>query len=95
MQKIIDVHFPDVEQELVTNAMKVFYGIREIAGVKKKPSTSELIDWLKLLLMERIQADLLEEIDLNKDIPPHLGALIKNEQDLNLMEALRKGKRFY
>lgn len=95
MQRIIDVHYPDIEQELVTNAMKLFYGIREIRGIKKKPSTSELLDWLKLLLMERIQADQLDEIDLNKDIPPHLGALIKNEQDLDLMEALRKGKRFY
>lgn len=95
MQKIIDVHYPDIQQELVTNAMKLFYGIREIKGVKKKPSTSELLDWLKLLLMEKINAGQLDEIDLNKDIPPHLGALIKNEQDLDLMEALRKGKRFY
>ncbi len=95
MQKIIDVHYPDIQQELVTNAMKLFYGIREIKGVKKKPSTSELLDWLKLLLMEKINAGQLDEIDLNKDIPPHLGALIKNEQDLGLMEALRKGKRFY
>ena len=95
MQKIVDVHFPDIEQELVTNAMKVFYGIREIRGVKKKPSTSELLDWLKLILMEKIQSEDLDDIDLNKDIPPHLGAIIKNEQDLDLMEALRKGKRFY
>ncbi len=95
MQKIIDVHYPDIQQELVTNAMKLFYGIREIRGIKKKPSTSELLDWLKLILMEKIQADQLDEIDLNKDIPPHLGAIIKNEQDLDLMEALRKGKRFY
>lgn len=95
MQKIIDVHFPDIQQDLVTKAMKVFYGVREIRGVKKKPSTSELIDWLKLILMEKIQADQLDSIDLNKDIPPHLGALIKNEQDLDLMEALRKGKNFY
>lgn len=95
MQQIIDVHFPDIEQELITNAMKVFYGLREIRGVKKKPSTSELLDWLKLILLERIQADTLDEIDLNKDIPPHLGALMKNEQDLDLLEALRKGKKFY
>ncbi len=95
MQQIIDVHFPDIEQELVSNAMKVFYGLREIRGVKKKPSTSELLDWLKLILLERIQADTLDEIDLNRDIPPHLGALMKNEQDLDLLEALRKGKKFY
>lgn len=95
MQRIVDVHYPDIQQELVSNAMKLFYGIREIRGVKKKPSTSELLDWLKLILMEKIQADQLGDIDLNKDIPPHLGALIKNEQDLDLMEALRKGKKFY
>lgn len=95
MQKIVDVHFPDIQQELVSNAMKLFYGIREIRGIKKKPSTSELLDWLHLILMEKIQANQLDEIDLNKDIPPHLGALIKNEQDLDLMEALRKGKKFY
>jgi len=95
MQKIIDVHYPDIQQELVTNAMKAFYGIREIRGIKKKPSTSELLDWLKLILMEKIAAGQLADIDLQKDIPPHLGALIKNEQDLDLMEALRKGKRFY
>ncbi len=95
MQQIIDVHYPDIQQELVTNAMKLFYGIRDVRGVKKKPSTSELIDWLKLLLLEKIQADDLGDIDLNKDIPPHLGALIKNEQDIDLLEALRKGKNFY
>jgi len=95
MQQIIDVHYPDIQQELVTNAMKLFYGIRDVRGVKKKPSTSELIDWLKLLLLEKIQADDLGDIDLNKDIPPHLGALIKNEQDIDLLEALRKGKKFY
>lgn len=95
MQRIVDVHYPDIEQDIVTNAMKVFYGIRDIRGIKKKPSTSELIDWLKLILMERIQSEDLEGIDLQKDIPPHLGALIKNEQDIDLMEALRKGKRFY
>ena len=95
MQKIVDVHYPGIQQELVTNAMKVFYGIRDIRGIKKKPSTSELLDWLKLLLMEKIQAEQLDDIDLNKDIPPHLGAIIKNEQDLDLMEALRKGRKFY
>jgi MoxR-like ATPase len=95
MQQIVDVHFPKIEQELVTNAMKVFYGLRDVRGIKKKPSTSELLDWLKLILLERIQADTLDQIDLKKDIPPHLGALMKNEQDLDLLEALRKGKKFY
>lgn len=92
MQRIVDVHFPDLQQELVTNAMQVFYQLREIRGVKKKPSTSELIDWLKLILMEKIQAGDLEGIDLHKDIPQHLGALIKNEQDIDLLEELRKRK---
>ncbi len=95
MQRIVDVHYPNIEQELVTNAMKLFYNIRDVRGIKKKPSTSELLDWLRLLLLERIESGQLDDIDLNKDIPPHLGALIKNEQDLDLMEALRKGKRFY
>ncbi len=95
MQRIVDVHYPNIEQELLTNAMKLFYNIRDIRGIKKKPSTSELLDWLRLLLLERIESGQLDDIDLNKDIPPHLGALIKNEQDLDLMEALRKGKRFY
>lgn len=95
MQRIVDVHYPNIEQELVTNAMKLFYNIRDIRGIKKKPSTSELLDWLRLLLLERIESGQLDDIDLNKNIPPHLGALIKNEQDLDLMEALRKGKRFY
>ncbi|MEM6834065.1 MAG: MoxR family ATPase, partial [Pseudomonadota bacterium] len=62
MQRIVDVHYPDIEQELVTNAMKLFYGIRDLRGIKKKPSTSELLDWLKLLLLERIAAGTLEQI---------------------------------
>ena len=92
MQRIVDVHFPALQQELVTNAMQVFYQLRELRGIKKKPSTSELIDWLKLILMEKIQAGDLKDIDLHKDIPQHLGALIKNEQDIDLLEELRKRK---
>lgn len=92
MQKIVDVHFPNLQQDLVDQAMRLFYGVREIRGIKKKPSTSELIDWLKLLLMEKIQSGTLEDIDLTKVAPPHLGALIKNEQDLDLLEALKKRK---
>ena len=94
MQQIVDVHYPGLQEELVSNSMKIFYGLRDVRGLKKKPSTSELIDWLKLLLMEKIQADALDEVDLKKDIPPHLGALIKNEQDLDLLEELRKGRRY-
>lgn len=92
MQRIVDVHYPDLQQELVNEAMQVFYNLREVRGIKKKPSTSELIDWLKLLLMEKIQAGDLEGIDLSKNLPDHIGALIKNEQDLDLLEELRKRK---
>ncbi len=85
MKQIVDVHFPKIEQTLVDNAMKVFYGLREVRHLKKKPSTSELIDWLKLLLFERIQAKDLEGIDLMNAFPPHLSALLKNEQDYELL----------
>jgi MoxR-like ATPase len=95
MKQIVDVHFPNIEQELVGNALSVFYGVREIRGLKKKPSTSELIDWLKLLLMEKIQAGELEEFDLKEAMPPHAHALLKNEQDVNLLDELRRMKRRY
>lgn len=95
MKDIVDVHFPKIERELVGNALGLFYKIREVRGMKKKPSTSELIDWLKLLLMEKIEAGQLEDFDLMAAMPPHTHALMKNEQDLNLLEELRKMKRRY
>lgn len=95
MKDIVDVHFPKIERELVGNALGLFYKIREVRGLKKKPSTSELIDWLKLILMEKIQAGELEEFDLMAAMPPHTHALMKNEQDLNLLEELRRMKRRY
>jgi len=95
MRQIVDVHFPKIEQELVGNALTLFYGIRDIRGMKKKPSTSELIDWLKLLLMEKIQAGELKDFNLQEHLPPHAHALIKNEQDLNLLDELRRMKRRY
>lgn len=95
MEKIVDVHFPKIQQELVGSALQVFYGLREITGLKKKPSTSELIDWLKLLLLEKIQAEALEGINLYEEVPPHLHALLKNEQDLELLEELKKMRRRY
>jgi len=95
MQQIVDVHFPGIEKELVGNAMSIFYNIRNIRGLKKKPSTSELIDWLKLLLMEKIQSGELEDFDLKETLPPHTHALLKNEQDLNLLDELRRMKRKY
>ncbi|MEL6867810.1 MAG: MoxR family ATPase [Bacteroidota bacterium] len=93
MEDIVEVHFPGLQEELVSNSLKLFYQLREVRGLKKRPSTSELIDWLKLLLMEKIQAEQLAEIDLTKELPPHLHSLIKNEQDLELLEDILKGRR--
>ncbi len=95
MQAIVDVHFPKIEQELVQQSMRLFYEIRGVRAMKKKPSTSELIDWLKLLMMERIQAATLAEIDIKKELPPHLHALLKNEQDLEVLYEILKGRRHY
>lgn len=88
MQSIIDVHFPDIQKELVREALSIFYDIRELPGLKKKPSTSELLDWLKLLMHEDLPADLLRSRDPKKLIPPLHGALLKNEQDVMLFERL-------
>ncbi|HWY15461.1 MAG TPA: MoxR family ATPase [Rhizomicrobium sp.] len=88
MEKIVDVHFPDIKQKLVSEALNVFYRIREVPGLKKKPSTSELLDWLKLLLNEDIPPESLRERDPTKLIPPLHGALLKNEQDVHLFERL-------
>jgi MoxR-like ATPase len=88
MQKIVDVHYPDIKQKLVSEALNVFYQIRDVPGLKKKPSTSELLDWLKLLLNEDVQPETLREKDPHKLIPPLHGALLKNEQDVHLFERL-------
>ncbi|ABD26529.1 ATPase AAA_5 [Novosphingobium aromaticivorans DSM 12444] len=88
MQAIIDVHFPGIQKTLVAKAMEVFYEIREVPGLKKKPSTSELLDWLKLLLNEDMPLDVLQNRDPTKAIPPLHGALLKNEQDIMLFEKL-------
>jgi MoxR-like ATPase len=88
MQKIVDVHFPGVKQKLVSEALNVFYQLREVPGLKKKPSTSELLDWLKLLLNEDIPPETLREHEPSKLIPPLHGALLKNEQDVHLFERL-------
>ena len=85
---IVDVHFPGIKPRLVSEALKTFYEIRDTAGLKKKPSTSELLDWLKLLLVEDIDAETLREKTPNKLIPPLHGALLKNEQDIHLFERL-------
>ena len=88
MQRIIDVHFPRLQHDLVHEALTVFYEVREVPGLKKKPSTSELLDWLKLLLVEDIPAEVLRTRDPKKLIPPLHGALLKNEQDVHLFERL-------
>jgi MoxR-like ATPase len=88
MAKIVDVHFPGIKGRLVSEAMRVFYDMREVPGLKKKPSTSELLDWLKLLLNEDIDPATLRENDSRKVIPPLAGALLKNEQDVHLFERL-------
>src|SRR5919106_1755339 len=88
MKAIIEVHFPGIKQRLVAEALKLFYEVREVPGLKKKPSTSELLDWLKLLLVEDIGPELLRERDPKKLIPPLHGALLKNEQDVHLFERL-------
>jgi len=88
MAAIVDVHFPGIKQQLVRDALNRFYEIRDVPGLKKKPSTSELLDWLKLLLNEDIDLSTLRETDTNKLIPPLHGALLKNEQDVHLFERL-------
>jgi MoxR-like ATPase len=88
MIEIVDVHFPGLKQRLLKEALNVFFQIREVPGLKKKPSTSELLDWLKLLLNEDIDAETLRERDSKKMIPPLHGALLKNEQDVHLFERL-------
>ncbi|WP_395615987.1 AAA family ATPase [Sphingorhabdus sp.] len=88
MQSIIDVHFPGIQKMLVSKAMDIFYEVRDVPGLKKKPSTSELLDWLKLLLHEDMPLDVLQSRDPTKAIPPLHGALLKNEQDIMLFERL-------
>ncbi len=88
MKAIVEAHFPDIQGRLVSTALKRFYEVRETPGLKKKPSTSELLDWLKLLLIEDIDAAVLAETQTAKLIPPLHGALLKNEQDVMLFERL-------
>ncbi|HET8709778.1 MAG TPA: MoxR family ATPase [Spongiibacteraceae bacterium] len=88
MRKIVEVHFPGIKQSLVQHAMEVFFEVRDIPGLKKKPSTSELIDWLKLLMADDIPEEILRNHDSSRAIPPLYGALLKNEQDVHLLERL-------
>ena len=88
MEDIVDVHFPGIKKRLVAEALALFFEIRDVPGLKKKPSTSELLDWLKLLMSEEIGPEVLMERDPKKLIPPLHGALLKNEQDVHLFERL-------
>ena len=88
MSRIIDVHFPGIQRLLVSRALDLFYEVREVPGIKKKPSTSELLDWLKLLLHEDMPLEVLQNRDPTKAIPPLHGALLKNEQDVMLFAKL-------
>jgi len=88
MRGIVEVHYPGIKQSLVQQALEVFFEVRDIPGLKKKPSTSELIDWLKLLMADDIPEEVLKNRDGGKAIPPLYGALLKNEQDVHLLERL-------
>ena len=88
LKKIVDVHYPGISGELVAEALDVFFDVRKVPGLKKKPSTSELVDWLKLLMADNIGEAVLRERDPTKAIPPLAGALVKNEQDVQLLERL-------
>ncbi len=88
MKRIVNVHFPSIQSNLVRDALKLFYDIRDVPGMKKRPSTSELLDWIKLLMIEDIPLEVLRSNDPNKLIPPLHGALLKNEQDVQLFERL-------
>jgi MoxR-like ATPase len=96
MERIVDVHYPHIKRSLLREALEAFFEIRDVPGLKKKPSTSELLDWLKLLMAEDISPEVLRSQDQHKIIPPLHGALIKNEQDVHLFERLvfmsRRGK---
>ncbi|QMU56310.1 MAG: AAA domain-containing protein [Candidatus Mycalebacterium zealandia] len=89
LKAIVDVHHPGLEKKLLDNALTIFYSLREIEGLKKKPSTSELIDWIKLLTAGKIASSELEKFDLAEEDPPYAGALIKNEQDYEMLNVLR------
>jgi MoxR-like ATPase len=88
MTEIVKVHYPTLKQDLLASALQSFYELRDVPGLKKKPSTSELLDWLKLLLAEDIPAEALRSQDAKAIVPPLHGALLKNEQDVHLFERL-------
>ena len=89
MMQIVKVHYPDLDKELIERALKTFFSIRDVKALKKKPSTSELVDWIKLLLWAKVSADDLKDLETMPDVPPFVGSLLKNEQDNDLYTALR------
>ena len=89
MKEIVNVHYKDLHEDLLKESLEVFFQFREVQGLKKKPSTSELVDWIKLLMVENIPAEYLAKVDLSKELPPLYGALLKNEQDIHAFERLR------
>ena len=89
LRSIVKVHYPKLDSKLINNAMNVFYDLREVDGLKKKPSTSELIDWIKLLMVGKVTESELGDIDLSEKLPPYAGALLKNEQDHDLLTRIR------
>jgi MoxR-like ATPase len=96
MQQIVDVHYPTIDKDLLERSLKTFFSIRDVKALKKKPSTSELVDWIKLLLWAKVSADDLKDLETMPDLPPFIGSLLKNEQDNDLYKALRsKGMRQY
>ena len=88
MQQIVDVHFPGIQQQLVQDALEIFFDVRRVPGLKKKPSTSELIDWLKLLMADDLAQKVIQDKDTSNALPPLYGALVKNEQDVHLLQKL-------
>ncbi|MEZ0538880.1 AAA family ATPase [Fibrella arboris] len=95
MQTIVDVHFPNLPGELLAKALSIFYGIRDVKALKKRPSTSELIDWIRLLVAAGVTQDDLADLENLRELPPYMGALLKNEQDTDLFTALRAKGRSY
>lgn len=89
LRSIVKVHYPKLDSKLINNAMNVFYDLREVNGLKKKPSTSELIDWIKLLMVGKVTESELADLDLSEKLPPYAGALLKNEQDHDLLSRIR------
>ena len=88
MKEIVDVHFPGIQQQLVQDALEIFFDVRRVPGLKKKPSTSELIDWLKLLMADDLAQKVIQDKDTSNALPPLYGALVKNEQDVHLLQKL-------